>query len=193
MTGTPLWGSRYSHRAFSATSHSRGLSDHPITDKDSFNNGVHILNRTGLFTEEYKTWIIHGNGPSKTNDFISFETFRDLSVPASQHGYGMAATDDDASTPPLADAVSKFGTAHAATQESLRYNTAAMRGQLQMLCLVIGSGQPPRRWRLQRGRWRQRRRQPRQPPPVKRFENWNDCQTHGHGGDEDSSYMVKLV
>ena len=111
-----------------------------------------------------------------------------LSVPASQHGYGMAATDDDASTPPLADAVSKFGTAHAATQESLRYNTAAMRGQLQMLCLVIGSGQPPRRWRLQRGRWRQRRRQPRQPPPVKRFENWNDCQTHGHGGDKDSSY-----
>ena len=101
-------------------SEARGLTNHPITDKDSVNDGVRILNRTGLFTEECKTWIIHGNDPSKTNDLISFETFWEnaancsirLSVPASQHGYGMAATDDDAMEDalPHGDAVSKFGT-----------------------------------------------------------------------------------
>ena len=30
------------------------LSGHPITDKDTVNIGVCILNRTGLFPEEYK-------------------------------------------------------------------------------------------------------------------------------------------
>ena len=57
----------------------------------------------------------------------------------------MAATDDDASAS-LTDAVSNFGTAYAATQETLRSNTAnitAIQGQLQMLCQAVGNGQPP--------------------------------------------------
>ncbi len=56
-------------------------------------------------------------------------------VLASQHGYGMAATDEDA-TASLTDAVSNFGMAYAATQESLQSNTAnimAIQGQFQML------------------------------------------------------------
>ncbi len=47
----------------------------------------------------------------------------------------------------LTDAVSNFGTAYAATQESLRSNKAnitAIQGQLQMLCQALGNGQPPR-------------------------------------------------
>ena len=67
------------------------------------------------------------------------------SVPASQHSYGMAATDNDASAS-LIDAVSNFGTAYAATQESLQSNTAnimATQGQLQMLCQAVGNGQHP--------------------------------------------------
>ncbi len=66
------------------------------------------------------------------------------SVPASQHGYGMAATEED--TESLTDAVSNFGAAYATTQESLRSTTAniaAMQGQIQMLCQAIGAGQPP--------------------------------------------------
>ena len=57
----------------------------------------------------------------------------------------MAATNDDASAS-LTDVVLNFGTAHAATQESLRTNTAsimAIQGQLQMLCQAVGNGQPP--------------------------------------------------
>ncbi len=51
------------------------LSGHPITDKDTVGIGVCVLNCTGLFPEEYKTWILHGNNASKTNDFVSFKTF----------------------------------------------------------------------------------------------------------------------
>ena len=34
------------------------LSGHPISDKDTVDNGVHVLNCTGLFAEEYKMWIL---------------------------------------------------------------------------------------------------------------------------------------
>ena len=57
----------------------------------------------------------------------------------------MAATDDNASAS-LTDAVSNFGAVYAATQESLRSNTAnimAIQGQLQMLCQTVRNGQPP--------------------------------------------------
>jgi hypothetical protein len=56
---------------------------------------------------------------------------------------GLASNDDTAS---LTDAVSNFGMAYTATQESLRSNTAninAIQGQLQMLCQALGNGQPP--------------------------------------------------
>ena len=34
------------------------LSGHPITDKDTVDIGVRVLNHTGLFAKEYKTWIL---------------------------------------------------------------------------------------------------------------------------------------
>jgi hypothetical protein len=51
------------------------LSGHPITDNDMVNIGVRVLNRMGLFSKEYKTWILHGNNTSKTNDFALFKSF----------------------------------------------------------------------------------------------------------------------
>jgi hypothetical protein len=107
------------------------LLGHPITDKDTVDISVCVLNCTGLFAKEYKTWILRGDDANKAIDFAAFKSFWEnavqiaalTSVPASQHGYGMAATDDDASAS-LTDVVSNFGTAYAATQESLRSNTA---------------------------------------------------------------------
>ena len=125
------------------------LSGHPITNKDTVNIGVHILDCRGLFAEEYKVWILPGNDANKTNHFTVFKSFWEnavqivvfTSVPASQHRYGMAATNDDAES--LTDAVPSFGRAYAATQELLQStiaNTVAMQGQTQMLCQAIGSG-----------------------------------------------------
>ena len=73
-------------------------------------------------------WILHGNkNASKTDNFVSFKTFWEnavqivvyISVPASQHSYGMAATDNDTDKQSLLDPVSNFGTAYPTTQESL--------------------------------------------------------------------------
>jgi hypothetical protein len=129
------------------------LSGHPITDKDTVDIGIRVLNCTGLFAEEYKTWILQGNNPNNAIDFAAFKAFWEnavqiaafTSVPASQHGYGVAATNNDASAS-LTDTVSNFGTAYAATQEALRSNTAnimAIQGQLQMLCQAVGNCLPP--------------------------------------------------
>ena len=81
------------------------LSRHPITDKDTVDIGVRVLNRTGLFGEEYKAWILQGDNPNNAIDFAAFKSFWEnavqiaafTSVPASRHGYGMAVTDDDTS------------------------------------------------------------------------------------------------
>jgi hypothetical protein len=150
------------------------LSGHPITNKDRINIGIHALNHTGLFPKEYKMWILHGNDASKMNDFVFFKTFCEnavqtaalTAIPGSQHGYGTAVTDDDALAHLLMDAVSTFGTAYAATYESLRSNATnilAIQGQLQIHCQAVGTGQPSQQ-------------QPQRP--------WNRCvHNQQHGGN----------
>ncbi len=99
-------------------------------------------------------WILRGNDASKTNNFVSFKTFWENAVqiavfttlPVSQHGYGMAMTNNNASAHSLTDVVSNFITAYNATQESLQSNTTnnlAIQGQLQMLCQAVSTSQPP--------------------------------------------------
>jgi hypothetical protein len=130
------------------------LFGHPLTNKDTVDIGVRVLNRTGLFGKEYKVWILRGDNPSNAIDFAAFKSFWEnavqiaafTAVPASNHRYGMGLANDDNDMASLTDAISNFGTAYAATQESLRSNTAninAIQGQLQMLCQALGNGQPP--------------------------------------------------
>jgi hypothetical protein len=151
-TGIPRWDLRFTSRLFRGVTFA-SLLGHPITDKDTVDICVRVLNCTGLFAEEYKTWILQGDNAENAIDFAAFKSFWEnavqiaafTSVLASQHGYSMVATNNDASAS-LTDAVSNFGTAYAATQESLRSNTAnimAIQGQLQMLCQAVGNGPPP--------------------------------------------------
>ncbi len=74
-------------------------------------------------------------------DFTAFRFFWETAInissftttPASQHGYGMNAVEDNPSAASPMDAVSNFGTAYAPTQESLHNNIAsinAMQGQI---------------------------------------------------------------
>jgi hypothetical protein len=124
------------------------LANYPINNDNIIDIGIRVLHQTGLFSEEYKTWILHGNNATKTNNFTAFRAFWADAVniasftttPASSHGYGMAAAKDNSSA--LTDAVSNFGAAYPATQESqLTSNKAinAMQGQIQMLCQALGS------------------------------------------------------
>jgi hypothetical protein len=131
------------------------LTKHPIPDNDIVNIGICVIHWTGLFTEEYKAWITHGNNPTNDMDFAAFHSFWETAVniasftatPASQHGYGMNAIEDDPSATYLTNAVSNFGVAYAAMRESLRNNNASIhamqgQGQIQMLCNALGN-QPP--------------------------------------------------
>jgi hypothetical protein len=153
-------------------------------DKNTVDINVRVLNRTGLFTKEYKMWILHGDDTSKTNNFVPLKTFWEnavqiavlTAIPASQHGYGMAATDDNESAHLLTYVVSNFGMAYAATQESLRSNAAnilAIQGQLQMLCQAVGTSQPP------------------QQQPGRPWNRRNCCQQcGGHNGGSNSGYNI---
>jgi hypothetical protein len=65
-------------------------------------------------------------------------------VLASQHGYGMAAMEDDALLAWYSKSLANFGAAYAATQESIKTQAtslASMQGQLtniQQFCMNVG-------------------------------------------------------
>jgi hypothetical protein len=124
------------------------------TDADIVDISIRVLHRTGLFAKEYKAWITRGDDPCNSMTFAAFHSFWETAVniaafmatSASQHGYGMAADKDNASTASLTNAVNNFGAAFAATQESLRSNNASINTlqlHIQLLCNTIGN-QPPR-------------------------------------------------
>ena len=130
------------------------LAKYLIPDADIVDIGIRVLHCTGLFAEEYKAWITRGNNPNNSITVAVFCSFWEMAVniaafmatPASQHGNGMAAAKDGASTALLTDAVNNFGAAYATTQESLRSNNAsinALQSQIQMLCNTIGNPPPP--------------------------------------------------
>jgi hypothetical protein len=72
------------------------------------------------------------------------------SVPALQHGYGMAAMDDNGGSIALyGKSLANFGTAYAATQETVKSQAdsistiQAQLAGLQQFCMVVGQQQPP--------------------------------------------------
>jgi hypothetical protein len=120
-----------------------------LPNNDIVDISIRVIHHMGLFAEEYKAWIMHGNNPTNTMDFAAFCTFWETTanimsftaILALQHGCGMNAIEDDASTACLTNAVSKFGMAYTAMQESLCNKNASinvMQGQIQMLRCVFG-------------------------------------------------------
>jgi hypothetical protein len=71
------------------------------------------------------------------------------SVPASQHGYGMTAMEDNALVASYGDSLVNFGAVFAAMQETMKSQAnslVAMQNQLAniQLCMIVGQ-QPPSR------------------------------------------------
>ena len=70
-------------------------------------------------------------------------------VPASLHGYGMAAVNDDNTVALYGESIANFGAAYAATQESVKTQgttIASMQTQLQAMqqyCMGLQQQPPP--------------------------------------------------
>ena len=132
-------------------------------------------------------------------------------IPAALHGYGMMATADDESVISYEESLANFGAAYAATQDSVKSQAstiATLQSQMQSMqqyCMSMQQLQqhlPPNAYpRQQRGRRNTTRiggyrpappatapppSHVRPPTPMKRFENWNYC--HTHGGDVDDGH-----
>jgi hypothetical protein len=78
---------------------------YPMDDCDVIDIGLCIIKHCGIYTKEYKNRILHENAVPPIVELInSFKEYwanaialvNQTAVPASQHGYGMTAMDNDA-------------------------------------------------------------------------------------------------
>jgi hypothetical protein len=106
-----------------------------------------------MYTEEYKQWIAReAIRPRINKDMASFKEFwsskialvNQTAIPASLHGYGMAAVNDkDGSVTSYGESIVNFGAAYAATQESVKTQgsmIASLQGQvnaMQQYCMAL--------------------------------------------------------
>ena len=131
---------------------------YPMDDRNVINIGLRIINRCGMYSKKYKIWIARENKSRPiTETIISFKEYwaktitliNQTAAPTFQHGYNMAAMDDDASITSYSESLKNFGAAYAATQESMKTQAttmAAMQGQLtniQQFCMAVGQQPPP--------------------------------------------------
>ena len=129
-----------------------------MDDHDVIDISLHVIKRCGMYSEEYKYWIARENeSPSIRETIDSFKEYwadaiahvNQTAAPASQHGYGMATMDDDASIASYSESLANIGAAYAATQESMKTQAttmAAMQGQItniQQFCMAVGQQPPP--------------------------------------------------
>jgi hypothetical protein len=130
---------------------------YPLRDCNVINIGLRVIKRCGMYSKEYKNWIAREHiSPPIDKTINSFKEYwsgaimlvNQMAAPALQHGYGMAAVDNDASVAFYTETMSNFGAAYAATQETIKSQAASlatMQGQLaniQQFCMAVGQ-QPP--------------------------------------------------
>ena len=143
-------------RLFIGTSYA-SAPGYPMRDRDVINIGLRIIKRCGMYSEEYNNWIAREHeSPPIVETIDSFKEYwsgvialiDQTAAPASQHGYSMAAVDDDTSIALYTKTMTNFGNAYAATQDTMKSQAAsltAMQGQLaniQQFCMAV-SQQPP--------------------------------------------------
>jgi len=123
-----------------------------MDDSDVIDFGLRVIKRCGMYSEEYKNWIARENEtPPILETIDSFKEYwadaialvNQTAAPALQHGYGMAAMDDNVSITSYSESPANFGAAYAVTQESMKAQAttmAAMQGQLtniQQFCMAV--------------------------------------------------------
>jgi hypothetical protein len=128
---------------------------YPMDDRDVIDISLRIIKRCGMYAKEYKNWILHKNAiPWIVETINSFKEYwadaialvNQTAVPALKRGYGMTAMDDDALVATYDDLLAYFGTAFAATQETMKNQAnslVAMQTQLSNIQLCMNVGQQP--------------------------------------------------
>jgi hypothetical protein len=130
---------------------------YPMNDCRVIDIRLRVIKQCGMYSEEFKNWIAR---KSKTLAIVeTIDSFKEwvrtitlvnqTSIPATQHGYSMAAMDDNTLHVPYSKLLANFGMAYAASQERIKTqatNMAAMQGQLtniQHFCMAVGQQPPP--------------------------------------------------
>ncbi len=131
---------------------------YPRDDCDVINIGLRVIKHCEMYSEEYKNWIAHEKEtPAIVKTINSVKEYwanvialvNQTAVLASQHGYGMAAMDDNTLLTSYSESLANFGAAYAATQESIKTHgtsLATMQDQLtniQQFCMNVGQQPHP--------------------------------------------------
>jgi hypothetical protein len=102
---------------------------YPMDDSDVIDIGQRIIKLCGMYTKEYKNWILRENTALQIVKMIdSFKEYwadaiaivNQTAVLASQHGYSMTTMDKDVLVALYGDSLAIFGAAFAATQETMK-------------------------------------------------------------------------
>jgi hypothetical protein len=136
---------------------------YPMEEHNIIDIGLCVIKCCGMYAKEYKAWIGIKNAGQLASPCIkqtldSFKGFwsnaitliNQMSVPASQHGYGKAVMDNDGGSIALyGESLANFGATYAAMQETVKSQAdslSAIQAQLaglQQFCIAIGQQQPP--------------------------------------------------
>ncbi len=129
-----------------------------MNDVDIINIGLRIIKRCGMCGKEYKAWIACKTVcPCIIKMVNTFKRFwaakitlvNQTAIPASMHGYGMAAVNNDDSVISYGESIANFKAVYAAMQELMKSQgtvIASMQGQLQVMqqyCMALGQQPPP--------------------------------------------------
>jgi hypothetical protein len=132
-----------------------------VNDDNILNIGLRIIKRCWIYGKEYKALIAcQAIRPCIAVMVDRFNTFwaakitlvNQTAIPASMHGYGMAAVNNDNSVLSYEESIANFEAAYAAMQESVKCHgtmIVSMQGQLQAIqqyCMALGQQPPP--WHL---------------------------------------------
>ncbi len=113
---------------------------YPMNDREVFDIELRVIKQCGMYSEEYKNWIAcKSETPVIVETIDSFKEYwahtitlvNQMSILAAQHSYRMAAMDNGALHASYSESLANFGTAYAATQETIKTqatNMAAMQG-----------------------------------------------------------------
>jgi hypothetical protein len=138
---------------------------YPMEERDIIDISLRVIKCCGMYAKEYKAWIGIKNAGQlaspRVKQMLNLDSFKgfwsnaitlvnQMSVPASQHGYGMVAMDNNGgSIASYGESLANFGAAYAATQETVKSQAdslSAIQAQLaglQQFCMAVGQQQPP--------------------------------------------------